>query len=79
MLGGGTKRKNVVCGVEFFREYRWCGHCDGEGEDQGKAETLQFGGALHVHGSVELLGTEGRVREVISQRSARENALASCE
>jgi len=83
-LGGcklsiGTESKDIDGGVEFFCKNGWSGNCDGEGEDQGKSETLQFGGALHVHNSVELLGTEGRVREVNSQRSIREKPLVIVE
>ena len=55
------------------------GNCNGNSENQCKIETLQFGGALHVHDSVELLGTEGRVRELNSQRSAWEIPLVNFE
>ena len=79
MLVVGPNGKDVDRSVESFGKHRWCSNCDGEGEDQGKMETLQFGGALHVHDSVELLGTEGRVREVNPQRSVREKPLVIVE
>ena len=75
----GSNGKDVVLSVECFGKDRWCGNRDGECEDQGKMETLQFGGALHVHDSVELLSTEGRVREVNPQRSVWEKPLVIVE
>ena len=55
---------DVIRGIELFPKSGRSGDCGGEGEEEDEVKTMQLGSELHVHGSVELLGTEGRVREL---------------
>ena len=65
---------DVAATVKTSCERRsWGGHpCERCGEDE--KEMLQFGREMHIHGSVRLLGTEGRIRGHVCRPMAEKDA-----